>query len=49
MAFHLGLCRFSMFVLLLFYVLTLSKSLVVVLQIHVTIKGIAVYLDERSY
>ena len=47
MTFQLGLCRFPRFIRLLILCLTLSKSLLVVMQTHVTLKRIAVYLDEE--
>jgi hypothetical protein len=48
MSFQLGLYRFSRFILSHILCLTLSESLVVFLQSHVTLKRIAVYLDEEE-
>jgi hypothetical protein len=46
--FQLGLCRFSRFIISHILCLALSKSSVVFLQIQVTLKRIAVFLDEEE-
>ena len=48
MPFQVGSCNFSRFILSHILCLALSKSLVVFLQTHVTLKRIAVYLDEEE-
>jgi ABC-type multidrug transport system fused ATPase/permease subunit len=48
MLFRLGSCRFSRFIFSHILCLALTKSLVVFLQTHVTLKRIAVYLDEEE-
>ena len=48
MSFQLILCRFSRFIFSHLLYLAFSKSLVVFLQTYVTLKRIAVYLDEEE-
>ena len=48
MSFRLGLCRFFRFIISHTLCLAPSKSLVIFLQTHVTLKRIAVYLDEEE-